>query len=95
LLETSDHLYDFQNLVDDALEPDPLESWFSAVRHLSLTNQANRLEHVSDVVKTSDLGFKQLLIIDLAVRNLLGCLLEREYFLPCHKESNELLAKVA
>lgn len=67
MLKTSHHLFDLQNLVNDALKPDPLESWFSAVRHLSLANQADRLEHVSDVVETSDFGFKQLLIVDLTV----------------------------
>lgn len=67
LSKTSDHLFDFQNLVDHALKTDPLEGRLSAVGHLRLANQANRLQHIGDVVEAPDLGLKKLFIENFAI----------------------------
>ncbi len=67
LSETSDHLFDFENLVDHTLETDPLEGRLAAVGHLRLANQANRLQHVSDIVEAPNLGLKKLFIENFTI----------------------------
>ena len=80
---------------DHAVEADPLESRLAAVEHLGLVNQADRLEHVGDVVESADFGLQELLVEHFAIGDLLGGLLERQHILPCHEQTDELLAKVA
>ena len=70
---------------DHAVEADPLESRLATVEHLGLVNQADRLEHVGDVVKSANLGLQELLVENFAIGDLLGSLLERQHILPCHE----------
>ena len=58
-------------------------------------DEANRLQHVGNVIQASDLGLEELLIEDFAVRNLLGRLFEAKYVFPSHEKLDELLAEVA
>ena len=40
-------------------------------------DEADRLEHVGDVIQATYLGLEQLLVEDLAIGDLLGSLFER------------------
>ena len=77
------------------MEAYPLESRLATVEHLGLVDQADRLEHVGDVVKSANFGLQELLVENFAIGDLLGSLLERQHILPCHEQTDELLAKVA
>ena len=77
------------------METDPLESRLATVEHLGLVDQADRLEHVGDVVKSANFGLQELFVENFAIRDLLGSFLERQHILPCHEQTDELLAKVA
>ena len=51
-----DEFLDFLDGSDGAIEADPFEGWLSALDHLGLSDQTNGLEHVSDIIESSDLG---------------------------------------
>ena len=58
-------------------------------------DEANRLQHVGNVIQSADLGLEELLVEDFAVRNLLGRFLEAKHVFPGHEQLDELLAEVA
>ena len=86
--------FNFLDGHDDASKADPLESRFTTVRHLSLVDQSDGLKHIGDVIEAPYFCLEQLFIVNFAIRDLLGSLLEREDVLPGHKESDELKAEV-
>ena len=54
-------LHEQFNLLDgqnDATEPNPFEGGLTTVRHLSFVDQADGLQHVGDIIQSSDLGLE-------------------------------------
>jgi hypothetical protein len=52
-----DNHFDLFNSLVNALNPNPTKSWFSIWGHMSFLNQANRLQYVGNIIKTSDFSF--------------------------------------
>jgi hypothetical protein len=84
----------FQRLVD-ALHSDPAEGRLSVRGHVRLLNEPDRLEHICNVVKTTNFGLQGLVINDLIVGYLTSGLFKRDNFFPSNEKVNELLTKVA
>lgn len=81
--------------MNGALQTNPLERWLPAFRHLSFLDQANRLKHVCNVIKSPNFGFQSLIVQLFTIRDFSGSLLKRNYLFPRHEEDYELLTKMA
>jgi len=78
----------------------PLESWFLAVHGVALFNQPNRLQHVGDIVESSDLSFELLIsfvvsIGSFAIGYFLSSFFQAQDVFPGYEKMNELLAQDA
>lgn len=88
-------VFDLLDCCLDTLKSNPFECRFARIRHLSLDNQAYRLQDVCNVVQPSDLRLEHLIVHNFVWRNLPSSLLKRNDSFPGDKQSDELLAEVA
>lgn len=67
LLGSEHQLLDLLDREHHTSQADPFESRFATVRHLGLVDQADRLQHVCNVIQPADLCLKKLLVEDFAI----------------------------
>ena len=94
-------LFDLIDLSHGPVKSYPFERRLFAVHSVAFFNQADRLQHICNIIKSPYLGFQFLLLLVLnfiglfAEGDLLCSLLQADDMLPGDKEVDELLAKNA
>ena len=88
-------IYDLDNLLNRAvntLNTNPAERGFAVGWHMRFFDESDWLEHIGDIIQSSDFSFKHF-FIDLFIWDLPGSLFKRDYRLPANKEVDKLLAE--
>lgn len=55
-------VFDLFDGADCALETNPFEGRLAALRHLGFLDEADRLEHIGNVIEPSDFGFQSFIV---------------------------------
>jgi hypothetical protein len=74
-------IHNFDNILNgtvNAIDADPAECRLTVSRHVGFFDKADRLQHISNVIKAPDFSFEHF-FIDYFIRNLSCCLFKRDH----------------